>query len=489
LKKLTEILEGVNVFSDSGKKELEILSVEFDSRKCKAGSLFIAVKGTQVDGHDYIRQAVKNGAIAIVGDNKQALKSSRSRHIITDNSASALGIIASNFYDRPSSLLRLVGVTGTNGKTTIVNLMYDLVRKLGYKAGLLSTIKNKIEENLIGSTHTTPDPVQINKLMKDMVEEGCTYCFMEVSSHAIDQERIAGLQFDGGIFTNITQDHLDYHLTFDAYIKAKKKFFDNLSPMSFALVNADDKNGMIMVQNCKADKKTYALKRPADFKGKILENGFDGLQMNIDGQDIWCKLVGSFNAYNILAVYAAVNLLGEDDNEVLTALSLLNTVEGRFDYVRSSGNITGIIDYAHSPDALKNVLETINSIRTRNESLITVVGAGGDRDAGKRPQMGRIAGQLSDKVIITSDNPRSEEPEIIMDQILKGMDPVQVSKSISITNRREAIKTACMMAEPNDIILVAGKGHEKYQEIKGIKHPFDDKKILSEFLNIKPTNN
>jgi UDP-N-acetylmuramoyl-L-alanyl-D-glutamate--2,6-diaminopimelate ligase len=442
-----------------------------------------------VDGHEFIGQAVENGAAAVVYEHHPTDLPESAIGVQVKDSARALGIIASNFFGRPSTRLNLVGVTGTNGKTTIVSLLYEMIRKFGYKAGKLSTIENKIEEQVIGATHTTPDPVQINRLLYDMVEKGCTYCFMEVSSHAIHQQRIAGLHFKGGIFTNLTQDHLDYHPTFEDYLRAKKKFFDDLEPTAFALTNLDDKNGMVMLQNTRAGKKTYALKKPADFKGKIIENQFDGLQLNIDGQEVWCKLVGQFNGYNILAVYAACILLGASQENTLTAISTLETVEGRFDTLRSTNNITGIIDYAHSPDALKNVLETIQSIRSRNETLITVVGAGGDRDAGKRPIMGRIAGLFSDKVILTSDNPRSENPETIIQQIKEGMDPADAAKTLSITDRKEAIRTACMLAQPNDIILVAGKGHEKYQEIQGKKLPFDDKEFLREFLMLKTTTN
>lgn len=489
MKLLKDIVKGAGVISISGNEDQVIHSIEFDSRKCDQASLFIAVKGTQVDGHDYIHQAISKGAVAIAGEKLPDDLKGKVSFIQVEDSSIALGLIASNFYDHPSAQLKLIGVTGTNGKTTIVNLLFDMVRKMGYKAGLLSTIENRIEDKIIGSTHTTPDPIQINQLMIHMLEEGCTYCFMEVSSHAIDQQRIAGLKFDGAIFTNLSQDHLDYHLTFDAYLKAKKQFFDTLDESSFALVNLDDKNGPVMLQNTRAAKHTYALKKLADYKAKIIENQFEGLQMNIDGQDLWCKLVGEFNAYNILAVYGCCLLLGEDKQEVLTQLSALSTVEGRFDYIKGNANVTGIIDYAHTPDALKNVLETINAIRTRNEALITVVGAGGDRDKGKRPTMGKIAGQLSDRVIITSDNPRSEDPEEIIRQIRQGMDTAQVAKTIAITDRREAIKTASLLAQPNDIILVAGKGHEKYQEIKGKKYPFDDKEILKEFLMLKPIYN
>ncbi len=489
MKLLKDITKGATVISISGNERQVIQSVEFDSRKCGPGSLFVAVKGTQTDGHNFIGQALERGAEAIAGEHLPPEFEEKTTFVKVTDSARALGIIASNFFDHPSARLKLVGVTGTNGKTTIVNLLFDMVRKLGYKAGLLSTIENKIENQVIGSTHTTPDPVQINHLMQQMVDEGCTHCFMEVSSHAIHQQRIAGLVYEGGIFTNLTQDHLDYHQTFEEYLKAKKQFFDGLGASAFALTNVDDRNGSIMLQNSPAIRKTYALKKPADFKGKIIENQFEGLQLNIDGQDLWCKLVGQFNAYNILAVYAACLLLGEDRDEVLTQLSTLDTVEGRFETIRGSGNITGIIDYAHTPDALKNVLDTINAIRTRNEALITVVGAGGDRDRGKRPLMGKIAGTLSDRVILTSDNPRSEDPEEIIREIRQGMDADHAAKTIAIADRREAIKTACLLARPNDIILVAGKGHEKYQEIKGEKFPFDDKEILKEFIMLKPIYN
>jgi len=484
LKKLKDILINVELLNKVGKTDMEVVSIEFDSRKCKSGSLFVAVKGTQVDGHEYISKAVANGASMVVCEKIPSEKYEDVQFILVKNSAKTLGEMAANFYDNPSADLKLIGVTGTNGKTTIVNLLFEIVRKLGYKAGLLSTIENKIEDDIISSTHTTPDPVQLNQLMNQMVEEGCEYCFMEVSSHSIDQERIAGLEFDGAIFTNITHDHLDYHKTFDSYIKAKKKFFDDLSESAFALTNIDDRNGLQMLQNTIGKKYTYALKKPANFKTKIIENQFDGLCLNIDDNELWSKLVGEFNAYNILAVYAAMILSGEDKVEVLTALSSLNIVEGRFDFIRSANNITGIIDYAHTPDAVKKVLETINAIRTKNETLITVVGAGGDRDSSKRGSMGKIASKLSDKLIITSDNPRTEDPGSIIKQIEEGIEPMHTSKYISIPDRKDAIKTACMLAKSNDIILVAGKGHEKYQEINGVKHPFDDKEILKEYLAI-----
>ena len=390
--------------------------------------------------------------------------------------------MASNFYDNPSSKLKLVGITGTNGKTTIASLLYKLFQNLGYPTGLLSTIQNKIENKIVAATHTTPDPVQINKLINQMVSDGCEYCFMEVSSHAIDQDRIAGLEFAGGIFTNLSHDHLDYHINFDNYLKAKKKFFDELSPKAFALTNTDDRNGNIMLQNTKAIKKSYSLKGVSDFKCKIIENDFEGLLLNIDGQELCTKLIGNFNASNLLAVYATAVLLGENPAEVLTSLSSLETVEGRFDYIRSANNIVGIVDYAHSPDALKNVLDTIDSIRTHNETLITVFGAGGDRDKEKRPVMGKVASEKSNKVILTSDNPRSEIPEKIIKEIENGIGPEYSNRVISITNRKEAIKAACSFARSGDIILIAGKGHEKYQEIKGVKHPFDDKEILKNYL-------
>lgn len=484
MRKLKDILTNVELLHEVENMEIDITSIEFDSRKCRTGSMFVAIKGTQVDGQDYISQAVNGGASVVVCEKLPAPKFDGVQFLLVNNAAETLGKIASSFFRNPSSELKLIGVTGTNGKTTIVNLLFETVRRLGYKAGLLSTIENKIEDTIINSTHTTPDPIQINQLMNQMVEAGCEYCFMEVSSHSIDQERISGLEFDGAVFTNITHDHLDYHKTFDGYIKAKKKFFDGLAESAFALTNIDDKNGLQMLQNTKGKKYTYALKKPANFKGKIIENQFDGLCLKIDENELWSKLVGEFNAYNILAVYAAMMLAGENKEEVLTAISLLNIVEGRFDFIRSGNNITGIIDYAHTPDAVKKVLQTINAIRTRNETLIAVIGAGGDRDVAKRGPMGKIAAQLSDKVIITSDNPRSEDPASIIKQIEKGIEPMHTAKYLSIPDRRDAIKTACMLAKPNDIILIAGKGHEKYQEINGVKYDFDDKEILKEYLEL-----
>ena len=492
MKFLNDILKNIEITKVIGSTDVEVGSIEFDSRKVEPDSVFVAVKGTQVDGHTFISKAIDAGAKIIICEILPEKLSENITYLIVKNSSKALGILASNFYGNPSSKLMLIGVTGTNGKTTVVSLLYDLFKKLGYKAGLLSTIQNKIGDEIIGATHTTPDPVQINKLLNRMVHAGCTHCFMEVSSHAIEQDRIAGLIFEGGIFTNITHDHLDYHKTFDNYLKVKKKFFDELPEYAFALSNIDDKNGRVILQNTKALKKTYSLKSLSDFKCKIIENQFEGLELNIDGQEFWCRLIGSFNAYNLLAVYAAAVLLGEEKSKVLTALSMVEAVEGRFDVIRLQNNITGIVDYAHSPDALKNVLDTISSIRTKNETLITIVGAGGDRDKNKRSLMGQIVSRKSDKIILTSDNPRSEEPEQVIKDIEKGVEPINYKKVISITNRREAIKTACSFAKPGDIILVAGKGHEKYQEIKGKKYPFDDKEVLREFLTtlsiIKNTN-
>jgi len=488
-KRLTDILRNVEVLEITGSENIEINSIEFDSRKAGKGSLFAAIRGTQADGHNYISNVVRAGAIAVVCEYLPSEPDKTVTYVKVKNSSRAFGIMASNFFDNPSEKLRLVGVTGTNGKTTIATLLYELYGKLGFIPGLLSTIKVMIGEKTIEATHTTPDALQINRLLRQMVDEGCSHCFMEVSSHAIDQHRIAGLNFTGGIFTNITHDHLDYHKTFDEYLKAKKKFFDDLPENAFALSNIDDRNGQVMLQNTKALKKTYSLKRNSDFRAKIIESSFEGMQLNVDGEEFWTKLVGKFNVYNLLAVYATAILLGEDRQEILTALSTEGAVEGRFDFIRSQNNIYGIVDYAHTPDALKNVLDTINSIRTGNEELITVVGAGGDRDKSKRPVMAEVACNKSTKVILTSDNPRSEDPEEIVRQMEKGVGGENYMKVFSIINRREAIKTACALAKPGDIILVAGKGHEKYQEIKGVKHHFDDKEMIREFLLMNVNGN
>ncbi|WP_423149051.1 UDP-N-acetylmuramoyl-L-alanyl-D-glutamate--2,6-diaminopimelate ligase [Rubrolithibacter danxiaensis] len=483
MKQLSDILFGVTIRQVTSSTAIDISKVCFDSRQVEQGALFVAVKGTQVDGHQYIAKTVASGASAILCEDLPQDIQPDITYIQTDNSAKALGIVASNFFGNPSSKLKLIGVTGTNGKTTIATLLFKLFRELGYKAGLISTVQNHINDRIVPSTHTTPDPVALNLLFTDMVESGCDYCFMEVSSHAVAQYRIEGLEFSGGVFSNLTHDHLDFHKTFDAYLKAKKAFFDQLSRSAFALTNADDKNGKVMLQNTKAHKKTYGLKNIADFKGKVIENHFSGLLLDVDGQEVWFKLVGSFNAYNLMAVYGTAMLLEQDRQKVLTTLSRLSGAEGRFDYITSPKGIIGIIDYAHTPDAVQNVLSTIQDIRRGNEQVITVIGCGGDRDKTKRPVMAQVACDWSDKVILTSDNPRSEEPEQILKDMEAGVMPSNKRKALTITDRKEAIRTACHLANPGDIILVAGKGHEKYQDIKGTKYPFDDKQILTEQFN------
>ncbi|MEI6821746.1 MAG: UDP-N-acetylmuramoyl-L-alanyl-D-glutamate--2,6-diaminopimelate ligase [Bacteroidota bacterium] len=482
MKQLTNILNNASIIEIIGNKDIVIDNITFDSRNIEANSMFIAVRGTKSDGHNYIEQTIEKGAVCIVCEVLPANINKDVTYVQVKDSSFSLGIIASNYYDNPSEQLSLVGITGTNGKTTTVTLLYNLFKELGYGVGLLSTISNKINEIEYPSTHTTSDAIQLNALLKKMVDSGCSYCFMEVSSHAIVQNRISGLKFKGAIFSNITHDHLDYHETFAEYIKAKKLFFDNLSKDAFALVNVDDKNGMVMLQNTKAKKFTYSIKNVADYKCKILENNLTGLHLNFDGIEVFSKLVGTFNAYNLTAVYAAAILTGADKLDVLRIISNLNAAEGRFEYVKSKDNIIAIVDYAHTPDALTNVLSTISAIRTNNEQLITVVGAGGNRDSQKRPVMARIACEMSNLVILTSDNPRDEEPEEIIRQMEAGIDPSLSRKALTIINRKDAIKTACTIAKPGDIILVAGKGHEKYQEIKGVKHHFDDKEILTEFL-------
>ena len=479
---LQEIIGKAEILCITGKSDIHITGLQFDSRKVLPGNLFFAVRGSTSDGHGFIDMAVEKGAVAVVCEQLPELLNQNVTYIQTRKSSLALGIMASNFFGNPSGKLNLVGVTGTNGKTTTVTLLYRLFFQLGYGTGLISTIHNKINNSEIPATHTTPDPLQLNDLLARMVHEGCEYCFMEVSSHALDQQRIGGLSFRGGIFTNLTHDHLDYHKTFDAYLQAKKSFFDNLSAEAFALVNKDDKNGMVMLQNSKAGKFTCSLHGMADFRCRIIENEFQGLHLNIDGQEAWFRLIGKFNAYNLLAGYATAMLLGQDQTEVLTLLSRMEPVDGRFNYVRSKEQVTAIVDYAHTPDALKNVLETINDIRSHNEQLITVVGAGGNRDTTKRPVMAKIACNLSDRVILTSDNPRNEDPEAILSDMHSGVEMYQAKKVLMIVNRLEAIKTACALAQPNDIILVAGKGHENYQEVKGVKHHFDDREVLSEIF-------
>ena len=482
MKTLKDILSGVTILSANGSVDVNISAIVFDSRRAKEGTAFVAIKGTAVDGHSFIDSVIEKGCTIIIAEYEVKVPENVTL-LVTDNSSKALALMATNFYDHPSEKLKLVGITGTNGKTTTTTLLFNLFMKLGYKSGLISTVVNKIGNTDIPSTHTTPDPVALNELLNEMVQEGCTHCFMEVSSHAIHQHRISGLVFTGGVFTNITHDHLDYHSTFKEYIKVKKSFFDELPSSAFALTNVDDKNGMVMLQNTKASKYTFALKSPADFKVKVIENQFSGLVLNLCGTEVWSKLIGDFNAYNLVTVYAVSELLGEDKLEVLTALSALESVDGRFQYTTSNGGITAIVDYAHTPDALENVLKTISSIRTRNETVFTVVGCGGDRDKLKRPTMAAIACELSDKVIITSDNPRSEDPNTIIEEMMVGVEGQHFKKTLSIVDREQAIKTAVSMAQKGDIILIAGKGHEKYQDIKGVKHHFDDMELVTELFN------
>ena len=485
MKNLKDILYKVNLVEVNGVTDRKVKGITMDSRKVENGFVFVAVKGTQSDGHQFIDQSIKKGALVVVCETLPEALVDNITYVKVTDAHLALATLADNFYDNPSSKLKVIGVTGTNGKTTIVTLLFRLFTQLGEKCGMLSTIQNQIGNELIPATHTTPDAVQLSALLKMMVDAGCTYCFMEASSHAIDQKRVAAINFAGAIFTNITHDHLDYHGTFDNYITAKKKLFDNLSAKAFALVNIDDKRGMVMLQNSKAIKYTYSLNSASDFRAKILENSFVGLLLSIDGADLNTHLIGDFNAYNILAIYAAAILLDKNKMDVLTAISLLKPAEGRFDYVISlKEKVTAIVDYAHTPDALEKVLDTIAHIRTGNEQLITVVGCGGDRDKTKRPIMADIACRISDKVILTSDNPRSEDPMDIIADMKEGVKAHNVKKVLIIPDRREAIKVACALAERSDIILVAGKGHEKYQEIKGVKYPFDDKEIVWETLEI-----
>ena len=482
-KRLKEILKGLDYDILQGDKNIMVTGLCSDSRKVKIGDIFVAINGIQTDGHKYIPLALKNGASVIIGE-KDGLDCGNATYVRMYNTGSKLGIIASNFYGNPSSKLKVAGVTGTNGKTTIVTLLYSLFKQLGYKVGLLSTIKDMVDEEIIPTEHTTPDPITIHYLISKMVESGCEYCFMEASSHAIDQDRISGIKFDGGIFTNITHDHLDYHKTFKAYIKAKKKFFDQLPSTSFALTNSDEKNGMIMLQNTAAKKKTYALKTLADFKGKILEKHMEGMNLLINDKEVYTHLAGTFNAYNIMAVYGAAILLGKTDDEILPSLSKLLPVTGRFEIIRSPDGKYAIVDYAHTPDALKNILSGIQDIRSKDKRIITVVGAGGDRDRTKRPEMAHEAVISSDKLILTSDNPRSEVPEEIIKEMKTGIKPEEENKVLCVTDRKEAIKTACMLAVPGDVVLVAGKGHEDYQEIKGVKHHFNDREVISEIFKL-----
>ena len=479
---LKDILYKVTLNAVVGSTSINVYAVNFDSRKIEKDHLFVAIRGLVADGHDYIETAIKKGATSVVCESLPKKLDDNVTYVEVDNSNKALAIIASNFYENPSKNIRLVGVTGTNGKTTVTSLLYQLFKKAGYKVGLLSTVKIMVDETEYKATHTTPDSLTINKYLSEMNAEGVEFCFMEVSSHGIHQYRTEGLHFEGGIFTNLSHDHLDYHKTFAEYRDVKKKFFDELSSEAFALVNVDDKNGSVMLQNTKAKKHTYALKQYADYKTQILENQFGGLLLKVDDNEVWTRLIGNFNAYNVLSIYATAELLGLEKVETLRLISDLESVSGRFQYVVSDEKITAIIDYAHTPDALKNVLETINSIRTKNEELITVVGCGGDRDKTKRPKMGHIASALSTKVIFTSDNPRSEKPEDVLSEIESGVEPQNFKKTLTIEDRKQAIKAACQIAQPNDIILIAGKGHETYQEIKGERFDFDDLKIVKEFL-------
>ncbi len=479
---LKDILYKVTLEKVVGTTSVAIRNIEFDSRKVGLNDVFVAIKGTLSDGHEYITNACNQGALCIICEELPEVIINGITYVQVDNSQRALAYMAANYYENPSESLQLIGITGTNGKTTVSTLLYHLFQKAGYIAGLISTVNIRIGDEIIPSTHTTPDSLTINRHLRAMVDSGVTYCFMEVSSHGIHQFRTHALNFRGGIFTNLSHDHLDYHKDFKEYRDVKKSFFDQLPKSAFAISNADDKNGPVMLQNTKAKKYMYALKSFADYKAQILENQFNGLLLKINGHELWTRLIGSFNAYNLLAIYATADLLGIESLEILQLMSTLESVDGRFQYAISPTKITAIVDYAHTPDALKNVLETINSIRTGNENLITVVGCGGNRDAEKRPKMGQIASILSTKVIFTSDNPRNEDPELIIQAIEKGVPAEHFKKTISITNRRQAIKTACAMAEAGDIILVAGKGHETYQEIRGERFDFDDYKIVNELL-------
>lgn len=480
MKLLKDILYKAGMLEVQGDLNLAVESIHLDSRQVKGFSLFVAVRGSLADGHEYIESAIAKGAMAIVCEEFPVDQKQGITYVKVKSSGEAIGHIASNFYEHPSSKLKLVGITGTNGKTTTVTLLFDLFKALGYKCGLISTVVNRIGKDMVDATHTTPDPISLQKLFAQMVEQKVTHCFMEVSSHAIHQGRIAGAEFDVAVFTNITHDHLDYHGTFNEYIKAKKQFFDKLSTSAHALINMDDPHAEIMVQNCHAVKHGYAIRSMAEYRARIIENHFDGLHLMLDGNDLYSKLVGGFNAYNILTAYSTAMLLGEDKLSILTAISGLDPVAGRFQYQRGPQNIIAIVDYAHTPDALKNVLKTIQEIRTGNEKVITVVGCGGDRDKAKRPIMAAVACEFADKVILTSDNPRTEDPDTIIADMEAGVEGQHYKKTLSIVNRREAIRTACSLAESGDILLIAGKGHEKYQEINGERLPFDDYEILTE---------
>lgn len=480
---LKELLHAIPVIDYRGSLDTEVSSLCLDSRKAVKGSVFVAVRGHQTDGHLFVNKAIELGAsVVLVEELPEEIKEDVV-YVVVGDSAYALGVMASTFYGNPSSKLKLVGVTGTNGKTTVATLLFNLFSRLGFHVGLLSTVQNQIGERIVEATHTTPDPISLNSLLKEMVEDGCDYCFMEVSSHAVVQQRIAGLKFAGGIFTNITHDHLDFHGTFANYIKAKKKFFDDLDRYAFALTNIDDKNGQVMLQNTFAHKKTYGLHQMADFKAKILESHFDGMLLQVDGQEVWVKLVGDFNAYNLLAVFGASILLEQETVKVLMALSEITGAEGRFETLKSTTGVVAIVDYAHTPDAVENVLETIGGLRKPGQQILTVLGCGGDRDKTKRPEMAEVASRLSDKVVLTSDNPRTEDPATIIKEMEVGIPGDKRKNVFSITDRREAIRAAFHLAQPGDVILVAGKGHEKYQDINGVKNHFDDKEELIKIFN------
>ena len=481
---LSELLKNVEVLNIIGDAEAEIKGVNIDSRRIEADHLFIAVPGTQTDGHRFINKAIEQGATAILCESLPTKRTPDVTYIAVESTEDWVGEVATQFYGDPSRKLKLVGVTGTNGKTTIATLLYNMFRKFGHKCGLLSTVCNYIEDDVIPADHTTPDPIELNRLLAQMVEAGCEYAFMECSSHAIAQKRIGGLRFMGGIFTNLTRDHLDYHGTFENYRDAKKAFFDGLDKDAFAIINADDKNGSVMVQNCKAQVKTYSTRTMADFKAKIIECHFEGMYLDINGKEVGVQFIGKFNVSNLLAVYGAAVMLGKAPEDILVILSTLKSVNGRLDPVRSPEGYTAIVDYAHTPDALENVLNAIHEVLDGKGKVITVCGAGGNRDKGKRPLMAPVAVKQSDRVIITSDNPRFEEPEDIINDMLAGLDQKQMKKVISIVDRREAIRTACMMAEKGDVILIAGKGHEDYQEIQGVKHHFDDKEVVREIFSL-----
>ena len=480
--KLNELLKAIQPTQVIGNQEVEIKEVNIDSRQVREGDLFMAMRGTQTDGHAYIASAIEKGAVAVLCEDLPEQLNDGVTYIQVKESEDAVGKLATTFYGDPTSKLKLVGVTGTNGKTTIATLLYNTFRYFGYKVGLVSTVCNYIDDEAVPTEHTTPDPITLNRLLGKMADCGCEYAFMEVSSHSIDQKRISGLKFAGGIFTNLTRDHLDYHKSVDNYLRAKKKFFDDMPKDAFCLTNLDDKNGMVMTQNTRAKVYTYSLRSLSDFKGKLLESHFEGMILEFNNRELSVQFIGKFNASNLLAVFGAAALLGKEEEEILVALSTLKPVSGRFETVRSPEGYTAIVDYAHTPDALVNVLNAIHGVVEGKGQIITVCGAGGNRDKGKRPLMAKEAAKLSDRVIITSDNPRFEEPQDIINDMLAGLDKDDMRKTISIVDRREAIKTACMLAQPGDVILVAGKGHENYQDVKGVKHHFDDKEVLSEIM-------